>query len=161
MLALACAGNPAFVPSRIEEDDSGEPNYSVATVRRMASRLSAADKLFLIVGVDAFLGIAKWREPVELLDACDFIVVSRPGFAMENVAAAIPEDLRPSVASTGGTMRIALRRTLLHLLTSVQVPVSASEIRRRAARNEPLCGLVPDSVAEYIQKTRVYADQES
>jgi nicotinate-nucleotide adenylyltransferase len=158
MVSLACSGNPGFFPSLLEAEGGSEPNYSIVTVRRMLAQMPSHDKLYFLVGADAFLEIPTWREPVALLDACDFIIVSRPGFAIENVAGVIPQENRPDVASAATPARIPMRRSWVHLLTSVQSDVSASEIRRRAARREPLCGLVSDAVAEYIVKMKLYAD---
>ena len=37
------------------------------------------------------------------------------------------------------------------------MPISASEIRRRASRGEDLSGMVPAAVARYIARHRLYA----
>ena len=158
MLALACSANPAFIPSLLEQDGTEGPNYSIETVRRFANVLSVADRLHFMVGVDSFLDIRSWKDPAALLDSCDFIVVSRPGYAIEKIAAAIPDELRAPAAAPSATRCIVLRRTSVWVLDSVHEDVSASEVRRRAARQQPLCGLVPDAVAEYISKTGLYAD---
>src|ERR1043166_621289 len=84
MLALATADDPRFVASLLDAH-TGEPNYSIQTVRRLKSTLKKTDKLYFLIGMDAFKDISTWKQPVELLAECDFIVVSRPGFSLEGV----------------------------------------------------------------------------
>ncbi len=155
MIALACAGVPQFVPSLLEgAEQSGEQlNYSILTVRKMASRLAPEDRLYFLLGVDAFLDVAQWHEPVELLDSCDFIIVSRPGFQIAEIEKVIPAELRGGVTSATS---IALRRTHLYLLNTVTADVSSSAIRRLAAEGKSVAGMVPDTVAEYIQKLHLF-----
>src|SRR5438270_9136818 len=71
MLALATASEKAFVPSMLEapqENPSArknrepEPNYSIDTIRRLKSSLKGSDRLFLMIGMDAFSEIAQWHE---------------------------------------------------------------------------------------------------
>jgi len=88
-----------------------------------------------------------------LLEACDFIIVSRPGFPVAEIAKVVPPELR---AGPGTERSIPLRRSTLHLLRTVEADVSSSEIRRRAAERKSLAGLVPDAVAEYIQKQSLF-----
>ena len=60
---------------------------------RCGESLRQHDRLFFLVGADAFLDLPHWREFRRLLDAVEFIVVSRPGFdvdALRQVATAGP-----------------------------------------------------------------------
>src|SRR4051812_13726768 len=82
MVGLGTQGHATFVPSDIEARlyaERGKPNYSLETVRRLKSELKKADKLYFLIGIDAFLGISKWHKPAELLRECEFIVANRPG----------------------------------------------------------------------------------
>ena len=154
MMALACAGSPHFVPSLLEgSDDIAQLNYSILTVRKMASKLSEGDRLYFLLGADAFQDVAHWYQPLELLDSCDCIIVSRPGFPIAEIEKVIPNELRGG-AVTDSSVR--LRRTTLHLLNTVTADVSSSAIRRAAAEGKSVHGMVPDAVAEYIEKLRLY-----
>lgn len=155
MVALACAGHPGLVPSLLEaeEEGPGGPNYSIVTVSKVAAGLRPQDHLYFLVGADAFLEIREWKEPAQLLDSCDFIVVSRPGFPIDRIAEALPAGLR---AGDGTADSIPLRRRRLHLLTTVHFDISASAIRGLAAQGKSLCGLVPDAVGDYIQKLGLF-----
>jgi nicotinate-nucleotide adenylyltransferase len=167
MLALATADDPRFVPSLLEAH-SGEPNYSIQTVRRMKSSLKKSDKLYFLIGVDAFKEISIWRRPVELLAQCDFIVASRPGHALGTIGEALPEALRPADAVLRGLRHrpggasIVLPSTTIHLLTDVSQRVSSTQIRAAAQKSvQQLSCYVPRLVAEYIKKERLYVKQDN
>lgn len=157
MVALACLGIPHLAASRLEDPEhhAGMANYTIETVRRFREHLALSDQLFFLIGADAFLEIDTWREPQALLNSCDFIVVSRPGFDISQIRSCLPADVRISESAQPNS--IQLDHTAIHLLTTVHTDISSTEIRRRAARGESLAGLVPPSVADYIIKRKVYA----
>src|SRR5437868_3001261 len=162
-LALAEAGQKNFFPSLLEAPSGSEKtHYSIGTVSRLKRSLKKADKLFFLIGIDAFLDLAKWRQPEALLQECEFIVASRAGYSLSDVAAALPASLRPSQKILRTFKRqpargeLALPGVTIHLLEGVNVPVSATRIRAAAARGRKLSRMVPSSVADYISKTRLY-----
>src|SRR5947208_8500825 len=152
MLALATASDERFVPSLLDSS-TGQPNYSVHTVRRLKGSLKKSDKLYFLIGIDAFMEISTWYYPVELLAECDFIVASRPGHSLADVGQALPEALRPAPAvlqalrKQQATGTIALPSTTIHLLGGVSERVSSTQIR--AAAQKPakvLSRFVPEMV---------------
>ena len=155
MVVLACAGESRFLPSLLEAPDSnqGQPNYSIATVRRLARGLSEKDRLYFLIGADAFLEINHWQEWKALLESCDFIIASRPGFPIAEIEKVVPQELRSG--PTAGNS-IPMCRTKLHLLTTVDADISSSSIRQLAAEGRPFRGLVPEAVEEYIQKLGLF-----
>ena len=159
MVALACSGHPGLVPSLLEAGEGqDEPNYSIVTVGKVAAPLGRQDRLYFLIGADAFLEIGEWKDSARLLDSCDFIIVSRPGFSIEKIAEVLPAGLR---AGDGTADSIPLRRTRLHLLTTVHFDISSSAIRRLASQGKSLCGLVPDAVGDYIQKLGLFLHEDT
>lgn len=175
MVALATAGEKEFVPSLLEaprgtnllqfrnpKDARPAPNYSISTVRKLRSMLRKNDKLFFIIGLDAFLQIANWREPEALLEEAEFIIASRPGFSMADVASALPAAMRPSAHATTvfrkqkAAGRIVLPGITLHLLAGIHQAVSSTAIRKAAAGKGSLERYVGPLVAEYIRKQKLY-----
>jgi nicotinate-nucleotide adenylyltransferase len=162
MLALATADDPRFVPSLLDAH-TGQPNYSIDTVRRLKSTLKKSDKLYFLIGIDAFKDISTWHKPVELLSEVEFVVVSRPGFSLADVGRSLPESLRPTdlmlrvmrQQKAEGTM--ALMGATIHLLGEVHERVSSTQIRAAAHKSvKTLSRYVPRLVAEYIKKERLY-----
>jgi nicotinate-nucleotide adenylyltransferase len=130
MVELACAGEPGLAPSRLEEGTQN--SYSIDTIEKVRAALGPEDRLFFIIGADAFAEIQTWRRWQDVLRAVEFIVVSRPGHRY-----AVP-----------GGVRVAR-------LDNLELPVSSSEIRARLARGEEPPE-VPAPVLAYIRERRLY-----
>jgi nicotinate-nucleotide adenylyltransferase len=168
MVALACADHPDFIASLAESgsDHSGrEKFYSVDTVRRFKRELSkrkrgaAGTRVYFLLGVDSFLQIQTWKNYEALLNLCNFIVATRPGFPADSLRRVIPPKL---LARSNGARRfqdpkvIVLRRSTVYLLDRVASTVSATDVRRRLRRGATIRGLVPPRVHEYIMKQSLY-----
>jgi nicotinate-nucleotide adenylyltransferase len=165
MVSLACTEHPHFVPSLAEagEDFSGtQLHYSVDTVRYFRHVYHGhGDRLFFIIGADAFLDIPMWKEYETLLGLCDFIIANRPGIRSEALRLVIPPDLmaRPDAkreADQPSQVVAHLHKTTVYLLENVSSDVSATDIRRRAQRGQSIHGLVSARVEEYILKQGLY-----
>ena len=157
MVTLACAGQPGFVPSLAEAPSEGGPRYSIETVRRFRRGPAAGHELFFILGADAFLEFRTWRQWRALLDAAHFVIVSRPGFPLEQIAGVFPAGMvRERRAPDSGLEEFRLRKTTARVLAGVREPVSGTRIRERARLGRRLAGLVPPAVADYIRKQHLY-----
>jgi nicotinate-nucleotide adenylyltransferase len=112
--------------------------------------------------MDAFKDIAMWYKADELLGECEFIVAARPGYSLADVASSLPEKLRPAANITKLFRQqkiegpLVLPGATLHMLPETHEKVSATQIRAAAEKGTALKRLVPDSVADYIQKERLY-----
>jgi nicotinate-nucleotide adenylyltransferase len=182
MTVLATAQEKDFLPSLLEapsEVDSGEkrnkektnkkdndraakPNYTIDTVRRLKKEFKKVDRLFLLIGIDAFLDIAKWHECEALFHECEFVVASRPGYSLADVANALPGSLRPRAEATRPFQKQAAHGDLMlngvavHLLDQVYQPISSTTIRQAAAAGKPLGRFLEPAVADYIKKIGLY-----
>jgi nicotinate-nucleotide adenylyltransferase len=176
MTSLATQGEKAFVPSLLEAPGefvvhdkksarasvTSAPSYSIDTVRKLKSALRKSDRLFFLIGIDAFKDVAKWREPEALFAECEFIIASRPGYSLADVATALPEKLRPRSEITKPFARQPARGDLvlpgvtLHLLDDINQNISATAIRAAVATKRPIRKFVPESVEEYIKKEALY-----
>jgi len=163
MLALATVGEKRFLPSLAEApSEQDHLSFTIDTVRRFKQAARKSDHLFFIIGIDAFQQVASWHRAEELLREIDFIVVSRPGFSMADVADALPKSMRPAAAVVKAFHKspakgtLALGATMIHILDDVKSPVSATEVRRAAAGGKSLARFVEPLVAEYIKKMGLY-----
>jgi nicotinate-nucleotide adenylyltransferase len=130
MTELACAEDPRFCVSRIEQDSAR--NYSIDTVERLAA--AGAKPWAFLIGADAFAEIESWRRWRDVVKLVDFIVVARPGSAYR-----VPEGAR------------------VHELPELNLPVSSSEVRRKLAAGE-IDDALPASVADYITQRNLYRE---
>jgi nicotinate-nucleotide adenylyltransferase len=165
MVTLAVADEPDFLPSLLEAPEpeahmERRPSYTIDTVRRVKAGLRRGDRLYFLIGIDAFRDIAKWHKAEELLRECEFIVAARPEYSLEDVAASLPNDLRPrlkELRADGLDEALRRRRVILHLLPETHENVSATQIRTAIKKRAgQLKKLVPDAVAEYIKKEGLY-----
>jgi nicotinate-nucleotide adenylyltransferase len=166
MVALACTEHPHFVPSLAEagEDFSGtQLHYSVDTVRYFRHAYHGhGDRIFFIIGADAFLDIPMWKEYETLLGLCDFIIANRPGIRADALKLVIPPDLMAAPNTKRdpdpppSQLIAQLRRTNVYLLENVSSDAAATDIRRRSNRGQAIHGLVSARVEEYILKQGLY-----
>ena len=157
MVALACADHQGFFPSLAEapvDGSAGHVFYSIDTARKF-HREHPGDHLYFIVGADQFLEIPTWHNYEALLDTCDFIIASRPGFLMDALRLVIPPE-KLSRSSSRDSHSIALRKSTVHLLSTVHSHVSSTEVREQLHRQRPIYGLVPPRVEEYILGQALY-----
>ena len=130
MAELACAGDPRFAVSRLEEGTAR--SYSIDTIEKLRPQLGEGDELFFLIGADAFSELRTWHRWRDVARAVRFLVVSRPGHVYD-----VPEGVR------------------LERLDTLELPVSSSEIRRAlAAGGRP--PEVPAGVMEYIFRRGLY-----
>ena len=137
MTSLAAAESDVFTVSRVDIDRPG-PTYTLDTLRDLREQYPEAE-LFFIVGADALAGLPSWRSPELLAEMATFVGVTRPGERF----------IDPDIAGLQ--------------VVRVDVPavdVSSTQIRSRVAEGEPIDGLVPESVAEYISSHRLYRESE-
>lgn len=143
MVAAACKTDPRFVASEIDAPRSdGLPNYTVDTLTAL-KRTRPDDLVFMLVGADSFLNLRNWREPDRLLDLAEWIVVSRPGYAVTD-------------AELASLVLSAEQRSRIHLMTGVKEDVSATELRARLGRGDPCRELLPEAVTGCIEKHGLY-----
>ena len=134
MLRLALAAQPHFAVSEFELAQSGA-SYTVDSVRHFR-RLHPRDRLFWIIGGDQLARLHEWKEIHELVRLIEFIVLMRPGPAQQ------PTRDIPSLR--------------LHGCAGRPIETSATEVRERVKRGQPLQARVPDAVADYIARCGLY-----
>lgn len=158
MAALAVNGLEGLTVSDMELCAPG-PSYTADTLSRyqLLSGLTAS-QIFFITGADAFAEIEMWHRYPELLNLAQFVVVSRPGFAVSSLPARLP-GLAPRMLAVGdGRTAPPLAIYLVDARTS---DVSSSEIRRRVKAGDALTGLVPAAVDTHIRQHHLYRDSRA
>jgi nicotinate-nucleotide adenylyltransferase len=136
MSCLAMAGHPHFVTWDIELRRAG-PSYTVDTLATLRAELPK-DDLVLVVGSDTWPEMTAWREPERLFSLVAVAVVGRPGQPVRDPKPPFPGG-RGVVCIEGPTLAI-----------------SATSVRERVRRGASVRYLVPDPVADYVAKRRLY-----
>jgi nicotinate-nucleotide adenylyltransferase len=134
MLELAVAGVPGFAVERAELERPG-PSYSVDTLEALRAREPEA-AFTLLLGADAAQELEAWHRAAELPRLARIAVFARPG---------TPIPASPLIAAT---------------VAVPAVEISATDLRRRVRTGRPIRYWVPDAVADYVARHRLYLDPE-
>jgi nicotinate-nucleotide adenylyltransferase len=143
LLELAIEGEPRFVLDRRELDRPG-PSYTVLTLQELTAE-RPGERIFFLIGADNARSIGRWHRAQEIFELCDPVLVPRPGH---------PERFTPNdLPFLSESRLVALDRLTL---SGVCLDRSSSEIRRRVRDGDSIDGMVPEGVAEYIEKHGLY-----
>jgi nicotinate-nucleotide adenylyltransferase len=132
MARLAIEGKPGLELSRLEETRTG-PSYTVDLLRHFL-RVNRGDP-FLILGADSVCDLPRWKEPEEILALATLVVFPRTGYSS-----------RLTVKGDASVI----------LFESPVIDLSSTEIRARVRAGEPVRGLLPETVAEFVLDKGLY-----
>ncbi len=140
MCEAAVAGDDRLGVSRADADRDG-PSYTVDLLRA----LSGADELVFIVGGDMAHSLPAWRDPEGVLALARIAVAEREGVRRADISERL-------AGLAGAGERVCF-------FDMPRLDISSSLIRRRAAAGRPVRYLVPDAVAAYIERERLYRSE--
>ena len=152
MTTLAVREDPRFEVSDVEVTRSG-PSYTVDTLTALQDR----GRLHLIIGSETFLDLLNWREPRRVAALARLVVIPRNGmgFDPETPAAlkvmrelGLPGFVPATVAVSDGPAPI--------LVHAASLPISGSDLRRRAREGRSLAFRMPETVVSYIRDQQLY-----
>ena len=156
MVRLATAGNPSFSVDAAEVE-AAEPSYTVHTLERLRRELGEQTPLVLLVGADAFAGLATWHRWRDIFGLAHVAVSHRPGFPVE--LASLPDEVAAEYAARrladAGQLGDATGGGIV-TFAMTQLAISATQIRKLLANGLSARYLLPDSVLDYIQTHSLY-----
>lgn len=129
MAELATQGDPRLRVSRMEEGEAR--SYSILTIERLKAA-HPGERVFFLIGADAFSEIETWHRWRDVVREVDFIVVSRPGHQYD-----VPAGARA------------------RKLDNLDLSVSSSRIREQLRQGDEPLELAP-SVLNYIRTHGLY-----
>jgi nicotinate-nucleotide adenylyltransferase len=138
MAQLAFAQVPRAIVDDRELQRAG-PTYTVETLRELRREFPQAE-LLLVIGADQAESLHSWREGDAIARLATIAIAARARPVLA------PEPFNASRLPPGKREPVELP----------PMPVSSTEIRRRAAAGEDISGLVPVPVARYIAQYHLY-----
>ncbi len=154
LVELAIAGQEGFVADDRELRRDG-PSYTVDTLRALRDEL-AHRSLGLIVGMDAFLGLADWYRWEEILDLAHIVVAHRPGWKAPDIG------VLGELVAEHGTHRVDdlhnSTHGYIHIHAVTQLEIASTEIRDLVAAGRDPRFLMPDTVRDEIVSTGLYKE---
>jgi nicotinate-nucleotide adenylyltransferase len=155
MARLAVGDHPVMTVSDLEGQRPGR-SYSVETLEQV--RREAPDwELYFILGLDAMLEIATWKDYQKLFTLSHLVVLDRPGYDRGGLAEVLVREVHPQIRALEGEagfqhpsgQRVIFQETTL-------MDISGTGIRNRVGQGRSIRFLLPEAVREYILKHKLY-----
>jgi nicotinate-nucleotide adenylyltransferase len=141
MIHEAIKDHPGLAVSDWEINCKGI-SYTYLTLRAMKVANPGA-KICFITGTDTFLKVNIWKNAAELLRENCFLVGHRPGYREQELLAHVQ-----SAQKAFGTE--------ITVINNTRLDISSTQIRKMAAKNEPISNLVSPGVERYIKEHGLY-----
>ncbi len=167
MIRLAVATCPALMESVTVSDVELKrkgPSYTIDTVCHFKSILPKDSRLYLILGLDAFLEIDTWKSYKDLFMLTSFIVIPRPGTGSADRSAilrSIENYLKKSIShgynySFSQSCYIHSDKQPVFFFDVSPINISSTKIRKLINQGMSIKSLVPGKVEEFIKTKGLY-----
>ncbi len=131
MCELAFEGEEKIVISDIEIKNQ-DTSYTIDTLKKIISCYGENNEFYEIVGEDSAYNFSKWKDYEKILELSKVIVFRREGYE-------------------GGVVH----KNIIYLDTPLY-NISSTMIRERLAKDERVDDLLPQKVADFIEKNQLY-----
>ncbi|MBO5218729.1 MAG: nicotinate-nucleotide adenylyltransferase [Clostridia bacterium] len=146
MARLAFADSDARLAVSDYEISREGKSYTVYTLEHFTAPDTT---LYLLVGTDMFLTLAKWFRAEDIFRLADIVLMRRETDA----------GLTGLLSETAADYR-ARFGARIHEIDEPPLVISSTELRERLRAGLPTGGMLPDAVAEYIAKNNLYRSDE-
>ncbi len=167
MVEQAIEPEKNFCVSALEAQRRGR-SYTVDTLRQLRA-LHPRAALYFLMGMDSFAKLDSWKEYHRLFEYSNIVVAQRPGTPTYTHREDLPVALRQlfcydaarnSFTYAGSDKKPVTSDTPdhgnLYFLREACMDISSTEIRHRVQHNQPLTGMVPEAVQQYIARHDLY-----
>lgn len=157
MVRLAIADNTRFTVDDREVRKTG-PCYTVDTLAALREELAPEQPICLLMGADAFLGLATWHDWRKLFDYAHIAIAHRPGFSQMSWLDGMSEPLRDMLGQRQVGSGDELSGPSGGIISCHVTPldISATYIRDSLGACRSPRYLLPDSVLDYIERHGLY-----
>lgn len=155
MVALALAAEPQLQLDR-RECQTNAPSYTIDTLTAL-QREQPDVSWHLLVGADAFLSLPSWKQWQQLLDQVNLVVMTRPGFAIDEAGMA------PALLAQYQRRRVANPAALASIgqgaIAAIDVrtsDLSSTQVRELLKTGGNLGSILHPAVAQHIRTHGLY-----
>jgi len=160
MVRLAIAGHPRFELDAAEVE-AAQPSYTVPTLERLRRPefLGEQESLVLLLGADAFAGIADWHRWLALFDLAHIAVAHRPGYPVDadRLSPALADIFRARFTADPAALN-ASPAGRITTFPMTPLDISATRIRTLLSKGQSARFLMPDAVIDFIQQHHFYSE---
>ena len=156
MSRLAVGDHPVMSVSDLEGRRPGR-SYSIETLRQIRLEVGPTWELYFILGLDAILEIATWKDYKDLFAMSHFVVLDRPGYDRQRLGEVLLGEVHPLFRPLQGERsfqhpsghNVVLQETTL-------MDISGTGIREMVRCGRSIRYLLPEAVREYIITHKLY-----
>ena len=141
MTALAAQEIPHFKLSTYEIDKDGT-SYTYLTLSDFKEQYPDTD-FYFIMGADSLDYFDAWKHPEIICQKAVILVAVRDDMDLDDIHTKI-EQIKTNFSAE------------IYPLSCSKIDISSSEIRANVQNSDDICDMVPQSVADYIQKYNLY-----
>jgi nicotinate-nucleotide adenylyltransferase len=156
MSRLAVGDHPVMSVSDLEGRRPGR-SYSIETLRQIRREVGPAWELYFILGLDAILEIATWKDYKDLFTLSHFVVLDRPGYDRQRLGKVLLGEVHPLFRP------LQMERSFQHpsghnvvLQETTLMDISGTGIREMVHHGRSIRYLLPEAVREYIITHKLY-----
>jgi len=131
------------------------PTFTIDTLRAWRAVHGDEAPLGFLVGADAFLGLATWREWPALLETAHWVVAHRPGSVLKGLSEPLASACAGHWVSKAADLHAAPGGCLFQVALPPQ-PESATALRQALSLGQAHPAGLPKAVAEYIAVHGLY-----
>jgi len=156
MTRLAVSRHSRLAVSDVEGRRPGK-SYSIETLRYFREELGPQEELYFILGMDAMLEIATWKDYRELFTLSHFVVLDRPGYDQDRLGRLLKQQVNPDfqpLSGGEGFQHPSGHRVLVQATTLMDI--SGTRIRQLVGEGRSIRYLLPERVRRFILKNNLY-----
>lgn len=156
MTRLAVGDHPVMSVSDLEGRRPGR-SYSIETLRQVRREVGPTWELYFILGLDAVLEIASWKDYRDLFALSHFVVLDRPGYDRHLLGEVLLREVHPQFKPLQGEQgfqhpdghKVIFQETTL-------LDISGTAIRNLVRQGHSIRYLLPEAVRRYIINHKFY-----
>lgn len=132
-----------------------QPSFTVDSLAALRAELGPAAGVYFVMGMDSLCALDRWHRWQALVELANLVVVARPGCPLPDPNGPVGRWLA-QVACDAERLR-ARPAGGLWLMHSLNLPVSATEVRAAIGAGEPVDKWLTKPVEDYIRAHNLYA----
>jgi nicotinate-nucleotide adenylyltransferase len=146
MSRLAVGDHPVMSVSDLEGRRPGR-SYSIETLRQIRREVGPAWELYFILGLDAILEIATWKDYQDLFTLSHFVVLDRPGYDRQRLGEVLLREVHPlfRALQVGQSFQHPSGHNVV-LQETTLMDISGTGIREMVRRGHSIRYLLPEAV---------------
>ncbi|MET3106175.1 nicotinate-nucleotide adenylyltransferase [Oxalobacteraceae bacterium GrIS 2.11] len=128
---------------------TGTPSYSVDTLTQLRNEFGPSASMVFVIGTDQLLHLPSWNNWEHLFDLAHIAVVSRPGFALDELDSLVAREFKQRAGTITQLRQQASGHT--YLCEELAIDISSTELRDRLQADA-----MPPAVLKYVQEHHLY-----